>query len=97
MLAAGLDAEAWGSARLARAPTRFGTLALTFSRPAADRFSARWQGVRAPVRLRVPPGYALAGLEGDPAQAAGPLWVVAPVSSRAVTLLVRAAGARGAQ
>lgn len=90
VLAAGLSPAAWAGGKLTGAVTRFGTLDLTYARPTPDRFEVRWRGVNAPVRLRVPEGFDVAALEGDPAHAAGADWIVAPAGSHTLTLRVRA-------
>jgi hypothetical protein len=87
VLGAGMDSSAWGSARLASAPTRFGMLSVTFTRRAPDRLVGGIQGVRAPVRLRLPTGYATESPRGPDVFDRGDGWVV--MSSAPALIVLR--------
>ncbi|HTR96752.1 MAG TPA: hypothetical protein VMH61_02525 [Candidatus Acidoferrales bacterium] len=91
LLGAGLDAAGWAHASLTGAPTRFGTLSVAFARPARGRFVVRWSGVDAPVRVRVPAGFALTSLAGDPARDEGGGWIALAAGAHSVTLIARPA------
>lgn len=85
------DAAWWAGTHLRRAPTRFGLLELSLTRPAADRFEARWSAPGAPVRVRVPDGYALVRADGGAADPADARWVLCPSTAGSVTLHVKEA------
>lgn len=85
------DAAWWAGTHLRRAPTRFGVLELSLTRPAADRFVARWSAPGAPVRVRVPEGFALARAEGGAADPTDARWVLCPAAAGSVTLHVKEA------
>lgn len=85
------DAGWWAGTHLRRAPTRFGLLELSLTRPAADRFEARWSAPGAPVRVRVPDGFALVRAEGGAADPADARWVSCPAAAGSVTLHVKEA------
>jgi hypothetical protein len=82
----------WRGAKVARAPTRWGTLDLAFSR-AGDR--ARWAWTAVPVWtvLRVPPGTRLASAPSPPLRA-GPRghFVLAPPGTRMAEVAIRGDG-----
>ncbi len=96
-IAAGADAAWWAGTHLRGAPTRFGVLDLSLSRPAAGRFEAKWAGsgsarsAGAPVRVRVPDGFTLVRAEGGTADPADARWVACPATATGVTLFVKEA------
>ncbi|MBI5168123.1 MAG: hypothetical protein HZA61_01405 [Candidatus Eisenbacteria bacterium] len=96
-IAAGADAAWWAGTHLRSAPTRFGTLDLSLSHPAADRFEAKWAGSGAarsagvPVRVRVPDGFTLVRAVGGAADPADARWVACPATATGVTLFVKEA------
>src|SRR5262245_38845020 len=78
VLGAGLAPDAWPSASIARAPTRWGVLQATFTRPEPNQWSVHWQGVRAPVRVHVPEGLRLARVLGPGVATSDGRWILAP-------------------
>lgn len=89
-IAAIADTAWWRGAALRAAPTRFGRLDLSLTRPGADRFEARWSEPGARVAVRVPDGCELVRAEGGVPRAGDPRWVDCPAAAGRVVLIVRA-------
>ena len=87
-IAAGADLSWWRGTRLLHAPTRFGIVDVTLSSPAAGRLVAHWSHVGVPVRIRVPDGVRLDGVQGASARAAGTRWVECAAAGDSVVLRV---------
>lgn len=87
-IATGAAVSWWQGTSLDRAPTRFGLVDVTLSRPTAGRLVARWSAVDVPVRVRVPDGVRLDGVEGAGARAVGERWVECAKGQRSVVLRV---------
>jgi len=89
VLAAGLTADMWPQAGVARAPTRFGMLSVSFDRPASEAPNAwrvSWGDIHAArVRIRVPEGQILRAAGDGAFGFDGGRWVVARPGVRSVT------------
>ena len=88
VLGAGLTADMWPRAGVARAPTRFGTLSASFDRPASapNTWRVNWGDIRAArVLIRVPEGQALRSAGDGAIGRDGGHWIVARPGARSVT------------